>query len=145
MVAAVHENNVTTDGIVTYCPGLKLLLTKKPKLDHQDIKGCVPLIQAINLNRPYAVKLLVSVISFFSFFFFYFSSAQNCLQNLMRCLIFLLASGWCQSKLFLVSKTSDSITSGCSVSSLQFYHFIMEIYLSFIFSFYRSKSKLACM
>lgn len=59
MVAAVHENNVTTDGIVTYCPGLKLLLTKKPKLDHQDIKGCVPLIQAINLNRPYAVKLLL--------------------------------------------------------------------------------------
>lgn len=72
MVAAVHENNVTTDGIVTYCPGLKLLLTKKPKLDHQDIKGCVPLIQAINLNRPYAVKLLVSVISFFLLFFLLF-------------------------------------------------------------------------
>ena len=70
MVAAVHENSVTTDGIMTYCPGLKLLLTKKPKLDLQNTKGCVPLIQAINLNRPNAVKLLVSIVFFFLSFFF---------------------------------------------------------------------------
>lgn len=72
MVAAVTEKSVLSpDGIVHQCPGLKLLLSKKPQLDMPDQYGCVPLIQAIQLGRVEAVKMLVHSI-FYSLLFYVF-------------------------------------------------------------------------
>ncbi|GAB1609603.1 poly [ADP-ribose] polymerase tankyrase-like isoform X2 [Argonauta hians] len=60
MVAAVNEKPViTADGIVNHCAGLKLILSKKPQLDMPDQHGCAPLIQAIQLGRVEAVKILI--------------------------------------------------------------------------------------
>ncbi|XP_029642629.1 poly [ADP-ribose] polymerase tankyrase isoform X2 [Octopus sinensis] len=60
MVAAVTEKSIPSpDGMVNHCPGLKLILSKKPQLDMPDQYGCVPLIQAIQLGRVEAVKMLL--------------------------------------------------------------------------------------